>query len=56
MTLGSLWHYYRDEVNVDANEIDDRNHNKINSTKTIKIKSFKYKTKLIESTSNDNNT
>ena len=55
MTPGSLWHYYRDEVNVDANENDDRNHNRINSKKIIKIKSFKYKTKLIESTSNDIN-
>ena len=36
ITLGSLWNYYRDEINDDANENDD---NRINNNKTIKSKS-----------------
>ena len=34
MTSGSLWNYYRDEVNVDEN-VNDNANNKINNTKTI---------------------
>ena len=34
MTSGSLWNYYRDEVNGDENGNDKAN-NKINNNKTI---------------------
>ena len=34
MTSGSLWNYYRDEVNVDEN-VNDHANNKINNNKTI---------------------
>ena len=39
MTSGSLWNYYRDEVNDDENENDNAN-NRISNNKTIKSKSF----------------
>ena len=52
MTSGSLWNYYRDEINDDANE---NVNNRINN-KTILSKSFEYKTKLIGSMPNDNDT
>ena len=45
MTSGSLWDYYKDEINDDQNEVDD-NGNKINNRKRTKSKTFKYKTKL----------
>ena len=45
---GSLWNYYRDNVN-DENENGDNGH-KINNNKTRTRKSFKYKTKIIGST------
>ena len=54
MTSGSLWNYYRDELNHDANENDNAN-NKINNNKTITSKSFEYKTKMIQRTPADNN-
>ena len=54
MTSESLWNYYRDEVNADANENDNAN-NKINNNKTITSKSFEYKTKIIGRTPNNNN-
>ena len=54
MTSGSLWNYYRDEINDDANE--NAINNRINNNKTITSKFFEYKTKIMESTSNDNNT
>ena len=46
---GSFWNYYRDEINVDENEIDD-NDNNINNSKTKASKSFKYETKMAAST------
>ena len=52
MTSASLWNYYRDEINDDANE---NVNNRINN-KTILSKSFEYKTKLIGSMPNDNDT
>ena len=55
MTSGSLWSYYRDKVNDNANENNADNY-RINNSKTITSKSFEYKTKLIGSTPNDNNT
>ena len=44
ITSGSLWNYYRDEVNETANENNDANNYKVNN-KTITSKSFKYKKK-----------
>ena len=43
MTSGSLWNYYRDEINDDANE--NASDNRINNNKTIRSKSFEYKIK-----------
>ena len=54
MTSGSLWNYYRDEVNV-ANE-NNAASNKINNKKTITSKSFECKTKIIGRTPDDNKT
>ena len=46
VTSGSLWNYYRDDVNDAAS--------KINNKKTTASKSFEYKTKLIGNTPNNN--
>ena len=54
MTSGSLWDYYRDEVNDDANENSDADY-RINNKKTTTSKSFVYKTKITGSTPNHNN-
>ena len=56
MTSGSLWTYYRDEVNDDENENDNANNNRINNRKTITSKSFEHKTKIIGRTPDNNNT
>ena len=53
MTSGSLWNYYRDELNDSANETDD-NDNKTNNNKTITNKLFEYQAKIIGSTPKDN--
>ena len=55
MTSGSLWNYYRDEVNDYENEIDNAYY-WINNNKTITSKSFVYKTKIKGRTSDENNT
>ena len=55
MTLGSLRNYYRDEVNDDANENNADNY-RIDNSKTVTRESFKYKRKMIGSTSADDNT
>ena len=39
MTSGSLWNYYRDEINDDENE-NYVNNNRINNDKTATSKSF----------------
>ena len=52
---GSFWNYYRDEVNDDANENNADNY-RTNNNKGMTSKSFKYKTKIIESIPDDNNT
>ena len=49
MTSRSFWNYYRDEINNDENE-NNNDGNNINNSKTIKSKSFEYKTKMIGST------
>ena len=54
MTLGSLWNFYRDKINDDANE-DNATNNRINNNKTMKSKSFEYETELIGSAPNSNN-
>ena len=55
LTSGSLWNYYRNEINDDENENDNAN-NRINNNKTITIKSFECMTKTIGRTPADNNT
>ena len=55
MTSGSLRNFYRDEINDDENENDNAT-NKINNNKTITIKSFEYKAKIIGRPSDDNST
>ena len=52
VTSGSLWNYCSDEINDDANENDNAGI-KMNSDKTIKIKSFQCKTKILTRTSDD---
>ena len=52
MTSGNLWNYYRDEIYDDEKE--NENNNKLNN-KTITSKCFKYKTKIIGSTSDNEN-
>ena len=54
MVSGSLWNYYRDEINDYPNENNTAN-NRINNNKTIASKSFEYKKKLMGSTPEDNN-
>ena len=53
MTSGSQRKYYRHKVNDFANEIDE-NDNTINNNKTTTSIYFKYKTKTIGRTSNNN--
>ena len=50
---GSLWNYWRDEMNDAANENNDANNYRINSNKTITSKCFEYQTKITEKTPND---
>ena len=54
LTSVSLWNYYRDEVNDDANENNYAGNYRINYNKTTTSKSFEYKTKIIGSTRADN--
>ena len=54
-TSGSLWNYYRDEINDSANENNDANNYRINNNKTTTSKSFEYKTKILGTTPNDKN-
>ena len=46
MTSGSFWNYFRDKINDDVNE-NNADNNRINNNKTIRGKSFEYKTQLI---------
>ena len=52
MTSGSLYNYYRNEINDDAIENDNANDKRIKNNKTITSKSFEYKTKIIGKTPN----
>ena len=54
MTSGSLWNYYRDKANDAFGEFFASH--KINNNETTRSKCFRYKTKIIGITSNDNNT
>ena len=54
-TSGSLWNYYRDEINDSTNENNDANSYRIKNNKTTTSKSFEYKTKIIGRTPNNNN-
>ena len=54
MTWGSLWNYFRDKTNDDAN-VNNAARNKINNNKTIKSKPFEYKAKLVGIMPNNNN-
>ena len=54
MISSSLWNYYGDEINDDANE-NNAACNNINNNKTITSKYFEYKTKVIGRTPNNNN-
>ena len=54
MISGSLWNYYRDEINDDENETN-RFRNRLNNNKRMKSKSFEYKTNLIARMPNGNN-
>ena len=44
MISGSLWSYYRHEVNDSAYENNDADNYRINNNKTTTSKSFEYKT------------
>ena len=55
MTSGSLWNFYKDDVNDNANENNAAN-NRINNNKTTTSKFFEYKTKIIGRKPADNNT
>ena len=46
MKSGSLWNYYRNEANNDANENNDAGNYRINNSNTTTSKSFEYKTKI----------
>ena len=54
MRSGSLWNYYRDEINDSAIEIINDCNNDGNN-KTTTSKSLEYETKIIGYTSNNNN-
>ena len=54
-TSESLWYHYRVELNDDGNKNDNAN-NRIHNNKTATSKSFEYKTKIIGSKPNNNNT
>ena len=56
MTSGSLWNYYGDEVNDDANDNNAAENYRNNNIKTTTSKSFEYKTKIIGNTKDDDNT
>ena len=54
MTSGSLWKYYRDEMNDDANENIADGYN-ISNIKITKSRPFENKAKIIGNTPADNN-
>ena len=48
MTSGSLWNYHRNEINDPASKNNDAYNYRMYNNKTTTIKSFEYKTKIIE--------
>ena len=55
ITSGSLWNYYKDEVNGDENENNNAKNRK-NNSKAITNKHFEYKRKIMGRTPDGNNT
>ena len=55
MASGSLWNYYRNEVNDDANKNNAAGYYRINNNKATTTRSFKFKTEIKGSTPGDNN-
>ena len=55
MVSGSLWNYYRDGMNDDANE-NNTNISITDNSNTVTNKSFEYKAKIIENTPVHSNT
>ena len=55
MASQSLWSYYREKMNNDANE-NNANNYRVDNSKTVTSKSFEYKAKIRGSTPDDNNT
>ena len=53
MTSGSVWNYYEDEMNIDANEME--NNYQVNNDKKTTSRFFEYMAKIIGCTSADNN-
>ena len=53
ITSGSLWNYYRDEVNDDSDENNPAGNFRLNNDKTTTSKYFEYKTKITEKTSSN---
>ena len=53
--FGGLQPYYRDEINYSDYENNNANNYRINTKETTTSKSFDYKTKITETTPNDNN-
>ena len=56
MTSGSLWNYYRDKVNDDANENIVAGNYRTNNKETTTSRSFEYNTKTIGKAPIYNNT
>ena len=54
MTSGSLWNYYRNGVNDDANENNDVRNYRIDNNKATTIKPSEYKTKIMGSVPDKN--
>ena len=55
MTSASLWNYYRDGANEDANENNSACDYRISNNETTTSKYFEYQTKIIGNTANNNN-
>ena len=53
ITSGSLWNYYRDEVNDDSDENNPAGNFRLNNDKTTTSKYFGHKTKITEKTSSN---
>ena len=54
MTSGSLWNYYRNGVNDDANKNNDAGNYRIDNNKTTTSKPSEYKTKVTGSVPDKN--